>query len=129
MWWASCVYSTHPGTRLVTFIKDPANHLFQAYSLTPDGGDVRYFYYNPSHRAWLDDDHVLDYGRHVPPGGGATPVARLGFDYSALRNAPNAARESGRAVARELQASAILECSQPVATIIAGKKSPQEIFG
>lgn len=40
-----------------------------------------------------------------PSGGGGTPTARLGFDYSALRAAPNVAREAGRAVARELQAA------------------------
>lgn len=39
------------------------------------------------------------------PGGGGTPTARIGFDYSSLRNAPNVAREAGRAVARELQAA------------------------
>lgn len=40
-----------------------------------------------------------------PPSGGTggTPTATIGFNYSALRNAPNVARESGRAVARELQ--------------------------
>lgn len=59
------------GTRLVTFIKDPANQLFQAYSMTPEGSDVRYLYYNPSHHAWQDDHHIIDYGRHKPPGGEA----------------------------------------------------------
>lgn len=38
-----------------------------------------------------------------PPSGGSTPVARLGFDFSALRAAPGVAREAGRATARELQ--------------------------
>ena len=60
------------GTRFVTFIKDPANQLFEAYSMRPDGDEVRYLYHNPSHHSWLDDDHVLDFGRHPPPGGGAT---------------------------------------------------------
>jgi hypothetical protein len=57
------------GTRFVAFIKDPANKLFQAYSMTPDGTDVRYLYDNPSHHAWRDDDYILDYGRHTAPGG------------------------------------------------------------
>jgi len=57
------------GTRFIAFIKDPANRLFEAYSMTPDGTDVRYLYYNPSHHSWLDDDLILDYGRHTPPGG------------------------------------------------------------
>jgi hypothetical protein len=55
------------GTRFVAFIKDPANKLFQAYSMTPQGTDVRYLYSNPSHHAWLDDRHIMDYGRHTPP--------------------------------------------------------------
>src|SRR5437762_14325400 len=59
------------GTRLVTFIKDPANKLFQAWSMTPDGADVRYLYCNPSHHAWQDANHIIDYGRHIPPGGGS----------------------------------------------------------
>jgi len=58
------------GTRFVAFIKDPANHLFEAYSMAPDGSDVRYLYYNPSHHSWRDDDYILDFGRHAPPGGG-----------------------------------------------------------
>ncbi len=37
--------------------------------MTPDGTDVRYLYYNPSHHSWQDDNHILDYGRHTPPGG------------------------------------------------------------
>jgi hypothetical protein len=56
-------------TRLVTFIKDPSNKLFQAYSMTPTGTEVRYLYYNPSHHAWLDDSHIVDFGHHTPPGG------------------------------------------------------------
>lgn len=59
------------GTRFVAFIKDPANELFEAYSMSPEGSDVRYLYHNPSHHAWQDDDHILDFGRHAPPGGGS----------------------------------------------------------
>jgi hypothetical protein len=58
------------GTRFVTFIKDPANDLFEAYSMTADGKDVRYLYNNPSHHSWRDDDHIIDFGNHTPPGGG-----------------------------------------------------------
>ncbi len=57
------------GTRFVTFIKDHANNLFQAYSMTPDGTDVRYLYRNPSHHAWLDDNYIMDFGYHKPPVG------------------------------------------------------------
>ena len=58
------------GTRFVAFIKDPANNLFEAYSMTADGKDVRYLYHNPSHHSWRDDDHIIDFGKHTPPGGG-----------------------------------------------------------
>ncbi len=58
------------GTRFITFIKDPPNNLFEGYSTSASGTDVRYLYHNPSHHAWLDDDHVLDFGYHKPPGGG-----------------------------------------------------------
>lgn len=60
------------GTRFVAFIKDPANSLFQAYSMASDGTDVRYLYYNPSHHSWQDDNYILDYGWHTPPGGGSS---------------------------------------------------------
>jgi hypothetical protein len=58
------------GTRFVAFIKDPANKLFEAYSMAADGTDVRYLYHNPSHHSWRDDDHIIDFGKHAPPGGG-----------------------------------------------------------
>ncbi len=59
------------GTRFVAFIKDPANQLFEAYSVAPDGTDVRYLYHNPSHHSWRDDRHILDFGHHAPPGDGS----------------------------------------------------------
>jgi len=59
------------GTRFITFIKDPENRLFEGYSIAANGRDVRYLYHNPSHHAWLDDDHIMDFGYHKPPGGQA----------------------------------------------------------
>jgi hypothetical protein len=56
------------GTRFVAFIKDPANNLFEAYSMTANGTDVRYLYRNPSHHSWLDENHIIDFGKHTPPG-------------------------------------------------------------
>jgi len=36
------------------------NHdLNDAYTMTPDGTDVRFFYHGPSHHSWRDDDHLL----------------------------------------------------------------------
>lgn len=64
------------GTRFITFIKDPENKLFEAYSIAANGTDVRYLYHNPSHHAWLDDGYIFDFGHHKPPGGGP---ARRGY--------------------------------------------------
>jgi hypothetical protein len=58
------------GTRFVTFIKDPVNNLFEAYSMAANGTEVRYLYHNPSHHSWRDDDHIIDFGKHTPPAGG-----------------------------------------------------------
>ena len=64
------------GTRFIAFIKDPANNIDDAYSMASDGTDVRYFYRRPSHHAWQDDNHMLDFGHHRPPDGGP---ARNGY--------------------------------------------------
>jgi hypothetical protein len=56
------------GKRFVVFLKDPENKLYEAYSMSADGTDARYLYHNPSHHAWLDDDHIFDFGSHKPPG-------------------------------------------------------------
>jgi hypothetical protein len=64
------------GKRFITFLKDPINKLFEAYSIGADGADVRYLYHNPSHHAWLDDEYIFDFGYHKPPGGGP---ARRGY--------------------------------------------------
>src|SRR2546427_413954 len=81
------------GTRLVTFIKDPANKLFQAWSLTPEGTDVRYLYYNPSHHAWQDDNQVIDFGRHTPPGGGSPMGGYFLFKDDGTGEAVRSARQ------------------------------------
>lgn len=59
------------GTRFIAFIKDPTNRLFEGYSMSAKGTDVRYLYRNPSHHSWRDDDHIIDFGEHEPPGGGS----------------------------------------------------------
>jgi hypothetical protein len=61
------------GTRFIAFIKDPENPLAdKAFSMTADGTDVRYLYSNPSHHSWQDDNYILDFGKHIPPGGGTS---------------------------------------------------------
>jgi hypothetical protein len=59
------------GTRFIAFIKDPENGLSKAFSMSPEGTDVRYLYNGPSHHSWQDDNHVIDFGDHPPPGGGS----------------------------------------------------------
>jgi hypothetical protein len=59
------------GTRFIAFVKDPENNLFEAYSVAANGTDVRYLYHNPSHHSWRDDEHIIDFGKHTPPAGGA----------------------------------------------------------
>ena len=59
------------GTRFIAFVKDPENSFFKAFSMTPNGTDVRYLYNVPSHHDWLDDNYILDFGKHTPPGGGS----------------------------------------------------------
>lgn len=65
------------GTRFIAFIKDPLNHgMNDAYTMAPDGTEVRFFYHGPSHHSWQDDNHLLDFGGHKPPDGGP---ARKGY--------------------------------------------------
>ena len=59
------------GTRFIAFVKDPENGYFKAFSMTPTGTDIRYLYNVPSHHDWLDDDYILDFGKHTPPDGGS----------------------------------------------------------
>jgi hypothetical protein len=71
---AGCLYFFREGwnpsgTRFIAFLKDPENVLFKAFSMAPDGTDIRYLYSDPSHHSWQDDDHVLDFGHHTPPEG------------------------------------------------------------
>src|SRR6266849_3498965 len=73
---AGCLYFFREGwnpsgTRFIAFLKDPENALFKAFSMAPDGTDIRYLYSDPSHHSWQDDVNVLDFGNHTPPGGGS----------------------------------------------------------
>ena len=75
---SGCLYFFREGwnpsaTRFIAFVKDPDNGLFKAFSIAADGTDVRYLYDNPSHHSWLNDNFVMDFGSHTPPGG-ASPL-------------------------------------------------------
>ncbi len=48
------------GSRFIAFLKDPDNKFDKAFSMTPDGTDIRYFYNLPSHHEWRDDQCILD---------------------------------------------------------------------
>ena len=69
------------GKRFIAFLKDPDNALFKAFSMTAEGTDVRYLYYRPSHHAWQDDDYIMDFGPHTPPGGSSPLKGYYLFKY------------------------------------------------
>jgi len=48
------------GSRFIAFVKDPDDKFDKAFSLNPDGSDVRYLYNAPSHHEWRDDRCILD---------------------------------------------------------------------
>ena len=52
------------GTRFIAFLRnmDVQRHV-SGWSISADGRDVRYFYDNPSHHTWLDDNTILE-GRY-----------------------------------------------------------------
>ena len=41
----------------------------EGYTMNPDGTDIRYFYKEPSHHYWLNDEEVVDNGVHLSPDG------------------------------------------------------------
>lgn len=51
-------------TRFITFLRnmDSPRHV-SAWSISADGKDIRYFFNNPSHHVWVDDDTLLE-GRY-----------------------------------------------------------------
>jgi hypothetical protein len=63
------------GTRFMTFIRDMKNKRRElpftvtSFSMTPDGGNVRFLYDWPTHHFWIDDETIMDWtGRYIPPG-------------------------------------------------------------
>ena len=68
------------GKRFIAFIKDPENALSKAFSMTPKGTDVRYLYDKPSHHSWQDDNHIIDFGDHLRPGGSASQKGYFLFE-------------------------------------------------
>jgi len=62
---AGCLYIFREGwnpsgSRFIAFLKDPDNKSDKAFSMAPDGTDVRYLYNQPSHHEWRDDKCILD---------------------------------------------------------------------
>jgi hypothetical protein len=58
------------GTRIIVFVKESESRMTKGFSMTPEGTSIRYLYNSPSHHSWQDDDSIMDWGEHVPPGGG-----------------------------------------------------------
>jgi hypothetical protein len=49
------------GSRFVTYLKsDRGDFGSKAYTMKPDGTDVRFFYNEPSHYGWLDDETLVE---------------------------------------------------------------------
>jgi hypothetical protein len=48
------------GTRFVAFLKNQAGSYTAAWSVAPDGSNIRLFYNNPSHHTWRDDQTILE---------------------------------------------------------------------
>ncbi|HPD16410.1 MAG TPA: hypothetical protein PLE19_15765 [Planctomycetota bacterium] len=62
---AGCLYFFREGwnpsgTRFMAFVKEPKSGLDKAFTMTPAGADIRFFYNAPSHHCWRDDAHVLE---------------------------------------------------------------------
>ena len=68
------------GKRFIAFIKDPENALSKAFSMTPEGTDVRNLYDKPSHHSWQDDNHIIDFGDHLRPGGSSSQKGYFLFE-------------------------------------------------
>jgi len=52
------------GTRFIAFLKNADRPTYTGgWSISADGKDVRLFYLNPSHHAWVDDNTILE-GHH-----------------------------------------------------------------
>lgn len=80
------------GTRFIAFLKNADRPTYTGgFSISTDGRDVRFFYNNPSHHVWLDDDTILE-GHHFvtfkdDASGKPHPIADVGdvnFDPTIL---------------------------------------------
>lgn len=62
-------------TRIFAFVKNFKNRWgnweirTEGYTMNPEGKDIRYFYKEPSHHFWINDDEVVDNGYHETPDG------------------------------------------------------------
>lgn len=63
------------GTRIFAFVKDYKNKCgvtetrTDGYTMNLDGKDVRFFYKEPSHHFWFNDEELVDNGTHLAPDG------------------------------------------------------------
>lgn len=67
------------GTRIFLFVKNFKNEWgnwrirTEGYTMDTEGKDIRYFYKEPSHHFWFNDEEVVDNGYHQLPNGEAGP--------------------------------------------------------
>jgi hypothetical protein len=64
------------GNRIIAFVKDTretkpgvTTTRTEGFSMTPEGKDIKYFYREPSHHFWLNDEEIVDNGSYIPPDG------------------------------------------------------------
>lgn len=64
------------GNRFIAFVKDAreiapgkTQARTEGFSMNLNGEDIRYFYREPSHHFWLNDNEIMDNGFHLKPDG------------------------------------------------------------
>lgn len=62
------------GNRFIAFVKDArqvepgrTSSRTEGFSMNLNGGDLKYFYREPSHHFWLNDTEIMDNGFHTDP--------------------------------------------------------------
>jgi hypothetical protein len=59
------------GSRFIVFVKqtkEGERAKTWGYSMNLEGKDIRFLYDEPSHHYWVDDETVVDWGKHIPVG-------------------------------------------------------------
>ena len=74
------------GNRFIAFIKDsrqtgPGRERTrtEGFTMNLDGSDVRYFYKEPSHHFWINDEELMDNGYHIKPDNSGSTLGYFRF--------------------------------------------------